>query len=154
MSDTILGVFLIALAIFVLISSSSFPNLVVRGEKLPGPKYFPSLLSILMILLGVFYIVSSIFKLRKREKNQIDKSSKGQLSPLLVVLTSSILFVPVVQLVGTTVGVIAITFSMMVFFRVKWYYSAVISVTLALLIRLVFEVLFKVPLPEGTLIPL
>lgn len=153
MSDTILGVVLIVLAIFVLIFSSSFPELVVRGERLPGPRYFPALLSILMILFGAFYIVSNIFKCRKREKIR-EEASKRQVLPPLIVLASSVLFVPVIQLIGTTVGVIAITFSMMVFFRVKWYYSAIISVMLALLIKVVFEVLFKVPLPEGILLPL
>ncbi|HEY8541958.1 MAG TPA: hypothetical protein VIL29_06210 [Pseudothermotoga sp.] len=66
MKDLVLGLILLVLSIATIVLSSSFPDFVVRGERLPGPKFFPTILSIILICFAIYFVIVGSTKLIKK----------------------------------------------------------------------------------------
>jgi len=103
-------------------------------------------------LIFAAYIFVEYFLLRKRktsdEKHPVDaKSLLNVLWICLVVL----FFFPLANLIGTFVALITLSFFLMVVLKSKWYEALVFSLSVALIVHLIFSVVFKIPLPEGVL---
>jgi hypothetical protein len=150
-ADLILGFVLVFISFFVLLYSRKFPRFVVRGVRLPGPSFFPRILVVLLLIFAAYTFVE-YFLLRKRktsdEKHPVDaKSLLNVLWICLVVL----FFFPLANLIGTFVALITLSFLLMVVLKSKWYEALVFSLSVALIVHLIFSVVFKIPLPEGVL---
>ncbi|WP_448522918.1 tripartite tricarboxylate transporter TctB family protein [Pseudothermotoga sp.] len=150
-ADLILGFVLVFISFFVLLYSRKFPRFVVRGVRLPGPSFFPRVLAVLLLIFAA-YIFVEYFRLRKRkssdEKHPVDAKS------LLNVLWISLMvlfFFPLANLMGTFVILTTLSFLLMVVLKSKWYEALVFSLSVALIVHLIFSVIFKIPLPEGLL---
>ncbi len=150
-SDLILGVFLIALAVYVLLTSSRFPAFVLRGQKLPGPSFFPALLSYLLIGFGVVLLVQSSTIRRKELISKVEIDSGGIVN-FFAVVVSVFAFLPLCELFGLLLTTLILGTGMMVLIGIKWYASILYSLTLGLLVKFVFIDLFKVALPSGYLL--
>ncbi|ABV33200.1 MULTISPECIES: tripartite tricarboxylate transporter TctB family protein [Pseudothermotoga] len=154
--DMIFGIVLVILSVFVFIYSSTFPEFAVRGERLPGPRFFPSILAFILFGFGIFYTVTGLIRLTldKKQKRSMEKHSTRVVINVLFSIMSVILFVPFVNLIGLILTIIILGSSLMTLLYVKWYRSVIYSTILAILIYLIFQLLFKIPLPEGALISL
>lgn len=154
MKDLILGLVLLILSIVVLFLSSSFPNFIVRGERLPGPKFFPTILAIILICFAAYCIIIGFmesFKKPKAPSEQKKESEKIHMVNVLFVILSVTFFVPVINFFGTVLGIILLGAALMTLLGIKWYQSFIYSSLLASLVYVIFQVLFKVPLAEGIL---
>ncbi|WP_041083239.1 tripartite tricarboxylate transporter TctB family protein [Thermotoga profunda] len=154
MKDLVLGLILLVISTTVLFLSSSFPDFVVRGERLPGPKFFPTILSIILICFAFYCVLVGFVKLIKKTRNSLESKSEltkfGILNVLFTVF-GVLFFVPIITFFGTFLGIILLGTALMILFSIKWYQSLIYSSVLAFLVYTIFQVLFKVPLPEGTL---
>ncbi len=154
MKDLILGLVLLILAVAVLFLSSSFPNFVVRGERLPGPKFFPTILAIILICFSAYCILIGFMKFFKKPREPLEQkkeSEKIHMVNVLSVILSVTFFVPVINFFGTVLGIILLGAALMTLLGIKWYQSFIYSSLLASLVYVIFQVLFKIPLAEGTL---
>ncbi|MGB9820901.1 MAG: tripartite tricarboxylate transporter TctB family protein [Pseudothermotoga sp.] len=154
MKDIILGLILIVISIAVLTISSSFPNFVVRGERLPGPKFFPTILAIVLICFALYCLLLGMVTLRNSRKpsGNLDNScTPAGIINILCISLSVFFFVPIISLVGTLVGITVIGTALMTLLSIKWYQSLMYSSALAFLVYIIFQIVFKVPLPEGIL---
>ncbi|HBT39581.1 MAG: Uncharacterized protein XD58_0643 [Thermotoga sp. 50_1627] len=151
-ADVILGSVLVFISFFVLLYSRKFPHFVVRGVRLPGPSFFPRILAVLLLIFAVYIFVEQ-FLLRKRkalwEEHRIDAKS------LLNVLWISLMvlfFFPLASLIGTFITVSLMSFLLTVVLKAKWYEALIFSFAVALVVYLIFGVIFKIPLPGGILL--
>lgn len=154
MKDFILGFVLLVLSILVLLLSSSFPNFVVRGERLPGPKFFPTILAIVLICFAAYCILLGFMRFIKRPKGlpeDKEELEKTYIVNVMTVILSVILFVPIINFFGTVVGIVILGAAVMTLLGIKWQQSLIYSSLLAFLVYMIFQVFFRVPLVEGTL---
>lgn len=143
------GLSLIAISVFVFIYGSSFPDFVVRGNKLPGPKFFPFLISILLVIMGSYFVITSLLKLKKTKMENEEKitTKKGLLRVLTIILGIG-LYVPFINLVGFKIGTFVFATVIMSIFGVKILKSLLYSLILTVIIVLIFEKIFLIPFPQ------
>lgn len=151
MKDLILGLVLLTLSIVVLVLSSSFPNFIIRGERLPGPKFFPTVLAIILICFALYCIVVGFMRSFKKSQKSSEHANEAGIVNVLCIVLSVIFFVPIINFFGTIVGIILLGTVLMILLSIKWYQSLIYSSVLAFLVYVIFQVLFKVPLAEGIL---
>ena len=150
------GVILIALSIFVIIYSTGFPKYTVRGQELPGPNFFPTVLSIFLIAIGVYEILKDVvdnIKMKKRIPKDDSHITKRGFISIIVVVAGIILFVPFIELVGFKLGAFVFAAFLMYLLGVKIINSLIYSAVLTAVIVVIFELLFKIPFPQGYILP-
>ena len=78
--NILFGIFLFVLAFLIFYFGWSFPAYKIRGESLPGPKFFPFTLAVVLIMLGVYYIIKSavMIKMKKLPRDAADRKSVGR----------------------------------------------------------------------------
>jgi len=149
------GISLLILSGLIFFFGSSFPNYVVRGNKLPGPKFFPFTLAVIIIILGTYYIIKSLIMIRlKRIPKDAtlapsDKITLDGTKNVIAIIVGIIFFVPLINLLGFILGATIVSAALMIILNVKIWRSLVYSVILVVIIFLIFGMVFKVPLPEG-----
>ncbi|HIG27711.1 MAG TPA: tripartite tricarboxylate transporter TctB family protein [Verrucomicrobiales bacterium] len=134
------------------ISSSAFSS-----SDDPGPKTFPRILSILMMMGGVYEGVCSyrnrsegggILKCKQFLKNW---GTDQGLRQVLILILALGLYIPALGLLGFTSASLGFSTLMMWRLGTRPLFSLIMSAVLVALIRWLFVVLFKVPLPESSL---
>lgn len=153
LGDLVLGICCVALSTFVFYYSKFFPKFLSGDRELPGPSFFPRLLSFFILAFGIYFIGYGIYQLlRVNDKKGVFGGIKvkwGVLLSYLAVLSTGFIVQPVLNLLGTILGFTAIGFFLMRVFKVKWIQSLVYSLALALVINWIFRGIFKLPLPDG-----
>jgi len=100
------GISLLILSGLIFFFGSSFPNYVVRGNKLPGPKFFPFTLAVIIIILGTYYIIKSLIMIRlKRIPKDAtlapsDKITLDGTKNVIAIIVGIIFFVPLINLLS------------------------------------------------------
>jgi hypothetical protein len=118
----------------------------------PGSGYFPFYIGLILCIAGLGILVQALFGKNKNREIFVDSV---QLRRVLSVLVPAIVYVLAVQFIGLYV---ASTIYIALFMIVLGKYSPIKSVITALIVNvlffLMFEVWFKVPLFKGSLDPL
>jgi hypothetical protein len=119
----------------------------------PGSGYFPFYIGIILCVAGIGILYQAV--LGKKKRNTAIFVDSEQLKRVLSVLLPAVVYVLAVQLVGLYV---ASAFYIALFMIVLGKYSPVKSVMTAVVVNviffLMFEVWFKVPLFKGSFNPL
>ena len=150
---------LIAIGVWVLRLSAELPDFLQRGRRLPGPRYFPT-------LLGVFLCVAGTVELARytawRRRNRVTRRSVRtairsiRVTPAAVsatvILALVIAFAGTVRIVGFQIGAFLCSLVMLTWLRCELRRALVVAVVLVAIISLVFGYLFRVPLPRGVFI--
>lgn len=145
------GITLIGIGLLVSIISSTFPSFVVEGKKLPGPAFFPAILSVILIIGGGYEILISlrIKGLQKSKKTFIEYCKDWGNQNIFIVVLTLILYVPIIKWLGFVFGTFLLSFLLMIRLKASWQRGIIASAILVVIIILIFEKVFKVPLPEG-----
>lgn len=155
--NIVFGVFLIVLALLVLYFGWSFPAYRIRGETLPGPKFFPFTLAVVLVIVGAYYIIKSVVMIKKK---MIPKDSSiafeerftfEGIKNIVAVVAAILFFVPIIEFLGFILGTIIVSSVLMMILNVKVLRSIIYSTILAVMIFLIFGTLFRLPLPEGVI---
>jgi len=155
--NIVFGVFLIVLALLVLYFGWSFPAYRIRGETLPGPKFFPFTLAVVLMIVGAYYIIKSVVMIKKK---MIPKDSSiafeerftfEGIKNIVAVVAAILFFVPIIEFLGFILGTIIVSSVLLMILNVKVLRSIIYSTILAVMIFLIFGTLFRLPLPEGVI---
>ncbi|MEH7083266.1 tripartite tricarboxylate transporter TctB family protein [Neobacillus drentensis] len=133
-------IFLLALFLFVLSLQYSYSS--VLG---PGPGFFPTWLSGILMLLAIWYIYDSV-----KGKNASSESwpTGRSLKHILFIIISLVLFVILFSLFGFLLA--GVIFLAMLFYKeYKWYTTLLMSVGITVFIYWMFNTILKVYLPLG-----
>lgn len=147
------GIIIIGIAIFVIIVSLNFPLFILGDKKLPGPNFFPVILSIILIITGGYEI---LIALRNMHTKIPAKSSKEYLKDwgnqnVLIIILSLILYVSFLKWLGFTLATFIFSLLLMIRLKTGWIRGTIFSTVVVIVIILLFVKLFKVQLPEGSL---
>jgi len=120
-----------------------------REVEGPQPGYFPFIIGVIMCASAVFNIARALMMHGGHNKTFVEV---GQLRMVLAVLVPSAVFAALVTWIGIyAAAVLFIAFFMRWLGKYAWWKVALMSVGTAVVLYLVFEKWFKVPLPKGPL---
>jgi hypothetical protein len=115
----------------------------------PRPGYFPFIIGVIMCASALFNIGRALTMHGGRNKTFVEV---GQLKMVLAVLVPSAVFAALVTWIGIyAAAVLFIAFFMRWLGKYPWWKVAVVALGTAVVLYLVFEKWFKVPLPKGPL---
>ena len=151
-NDAILGIFTIALSIFIIVVARSFPAL----PGVPyGPDVFPTIIAGCMIFGGIILIIKGIRNLRKTGWFTLDPWAKSPRTyvTLGLIFSALLFYILFSENMGFLIASIIIIFSLLIWTRGRnrFISSFVIAVTFSVVIYLVFVKFMRVPLPGGLL---
>jgi len=146
------GIIIIGIAIFIIIISLNFPSFILGDKKLPGPNFFPIILSIILIITGGYEIL--IAWRDTRAKISV-KSSKEYLKDwgnqnVLIIILSLILYISFLKWLGFILATFIFSLFLMIRLKTGWIRGTIFSTVAVIVIMLLFVKLFKVQLPEGS----
>lgn len=158
-SDLLLGSFCTAVSLFVFYYSARFPKFISGDKELPGPSFFPRLLALFILGFGLFFLAHGLYSMIKDKRGFRFEGILKRIRPKVLlssiaVLSTAFILQPVLNLLGTILGFTITGAFLMRLFRVKWIQSLIYSFVLAVVIYLIFRVIFKLPLPEGKIFSL
>jgi putative tricarboxylic transport membrane protein len=147
--DYIGGGIFIALGLFILATSFSFPEL--DGGH-PGPSLFPRVLATLFIFFGGLVILQAwrSTKLKTEDFPEEEGPPLNKFNPILVIILVAA-FIALAPTVGFVITGSVLLFILMLKLRVSTLKSVIVSILLVAFIYTVFAKGLRVPLPIGYL---
>lgn len=149
-TSLLFGIILVGIALFVILRSRTFPPFVLAGNKLPGPGFFPVILSILLGGAGIYECVLAFrqYGLRPSRKYRDLLGDWGNQNILIIIL-GLILYVLVVDTLGYLVTTFVFSVLLMVRLKTGWFRGILVSSIVVALIMVIFVKVFKIQLPYG-----
>ncbi len=158
--NIIYGIILIVLSVVIIFLSLDFPSYVVRGKELPGPKFFPQVISGVLIIIGIYEIGLGIYQTKKKKEKpgelekgkEVEKETgitKRGIINIIVVFAGILLFIPFIEIVGFKLGAFIFATVLMSILGMGIIKSLIYSAVLTAVILVIFDYLFRIPFPEG-----
>lgn len=144
----IFGALLVSLGIAVLYFSKEIRSFALADAD-PGPKALPLICGALFIVGGIGQIMQSVF-FDKFWRRPVIRAGTN-LTPLIVTMVLLLGYIVTLEQVGFAIGTTIFLLVILLVYRCRWYEILLTSVVLVSLIYVLFEVVFKVSLPRGTL---
>ncbi len=148
------GIILIVIAVFIIIISLGFPSFIVGDKKLPGPNFFPVILSIILIIAGGYDILTArrgdmCAKIPAKSSKEYLKDWGNQ--NVLIIILSLITYISFLKWLGFILATFMFSLFLMIRLKTGWIRGTIFSTIAVIVIMLLFVKLFKVQLPEGSL---
>jgi len=153
--EHVVGLICIAISIAVLCITPSFP----KGQasvNITGPAFFPNVLAVAFIILGINQIITAFRSARKTQKAVISDNQKDAQRSKKIVMSVEFValmigFIAFFNILGFFISTTIFLFLLMVFLGLKWWKSLLYSAIYTAVIYLLFGVLFTIGLPAGIL---
>jgi|SRR6056297_1970975 len=154
--NIILGIFLVLFSLFVIIYSNvNFPSANTGSGSLTGPKFFPTVLGIFIFLCGIYEIIFAFidksFKKHMPQRSCSEYFKDWGIQNIIIFLTISFAYEPIIKFFGALIGHFLIVFILLYRLNVTFFKRITSSIILAVLIKILFETMFKIQLPGGIL---
>ena len=118
------------------------------GSDGPQSGYFPNIIGWILVAAGAWIAGTTVFGWRKLAGKVF--VSYADLKPVLVMLVPTIVYVVLIKLIGIYVASALYIAGFMLFQgKYKWLPTLCVSVGVPVVIFLLFEIWFLVPLPKG-----
>lgn len=144
-----IGIALVFLALAALVIFDSVRQGARWLEEGPQPGYFPFYLGVIIALASTVTLVRALMMRAARNKAFVQV---GQLKLVLSVLVPSAVYVALVGWIGIYVSaVLFVALFMRWLGKYPWWKVAAVSVGHSVVLFLIFEIWFLVPLPKGQL---
>jgi len=148
MADIVIGVILAGLSVWVYLQARTFPHL----AGYPGPGFFPTVLALGLLGASMCLITTGVVNcLREACFRKRKMSGLIGFGNFLTVVLLVILYVFLAPRVGFFLSAASLLFVLALKLRTRVWVAFVIAVVAAALLKLLFQGVFKVPLPYGPL---
>ena len=141
------GVSLVLVSLWVIRTSSTFPEAVSAGKKIPGPAFFPVLLSVVLIPCGLHQVVSA---LRSGPETAGRGWGPGAANGAIVILSLAV-YVQLMQWMGYALSTVLFSMFLLLRLRVGLLKALTVTIFSVVFILLVLGRLFQIQLPLGEL---
>ena len=156
--ETTIGFLLMALSVFTFFITRDFPPFRSRGVTLPGPSFFPRFVAAVLFCCGVIELVQAYRQSRSEKEHEKQPSFQQVIndfirSPGMGTIVNSVIgivaYVLLLERIGFEIMTTAFLVVMMLSFHVKPVKAVAYSVIVVIVMVVLFERLFQVPLPPG-----
>lgn len=156
------GWFLIVVAGCALVFAGGIPSSGVGSNADPGPRAFPMALALVLLAGGVHQVATGSRWCRRLRGESASKESGEPIGfgsvwerwrEVVILALALGIYVPVMPWLGFGISTLLFSGIMMMRLGVRWWIAASMAAGLVLGVKMLFGVLFKVPLPEGFLPP-
>lgn len=139
-----IGVASILFSIFLLWEGAKYPFFTITGEFIPGPGFFPLILEIIALLLGIFELISSFLLDLTATR---DRPSLKSIKNAIVYLTIMILYVLSLGHINFIVITFFFLFASSLFLGAKPFAGLLFSLIASILTFVLFQIVLGVYLP-------
>jgi len=156
--ETTIGSLLVALSAFTFYITKDFPPFRSRGVTLPGPSFFPRFVAVVLLCCGILEYVQASRQSRSADEHEKQPgfrqvvtgfiSSPG-MGTIVISIIGIVLYVLLLEKIGFEIMTTAFLVAMMLCFQVKPVKAVAYSVIVVVVMVVLFERLFQVPLPPG-----
>jgi putative tricarboxylic transport membrane protein len=149
-----IGIACIAIALITYKLTTQFPRGMGKAGA-PGPEFFPHVLAVLLTIFGIMEVILGFVHQSRHEHLNIKHLAKqltgwGGINVFLII-GLMIFYVSLFEFLGFILTTFIILVILMWRLRVKWWKNLAATVTLILVIQLLFGKLFTISLPYGVL---
>ena len=141
-ADSIVGIITLLIAAAFISMSRDFPG--ASSDGVPGAGYFPTFISIFVIIFSVLLIGQGFIKQQKYFQKESEK--KKSIMQMLEVYGALIVFFILWNLVPFIIAAIVFEVLLCIILKCSWKFTAIFSIAVVLLMYLIFTVAFKVSL--------
>ena len=154
--DHVIAAVCLLLGTAVLILTQSFPQGAASTIRLPGPSFFPNLLAIILIIIGIYEAVAGYLSGRNAGENRpvnILTSLKDPKSvTIFIILAMLIFFIFFLKILGFFVTSFIFLFVILHRLGVTWWKDLITSLAFLLIVYIIFVEIFTTRFPSGILI--
>jgi len=143
-NDALIGIGMIVFGLVVVVHVQSYP----RMGSMPGPSLFPTVLGILLMIVGAAQISRGI-KSRAPLIALLPGFNARGICYILAVVFGVVFYIYASETLGFLLASFCIMFVLMLIMRGKPLPSALVSAGAALCAYLIFNKMLSVPLPRG-----
>lgn len=141
-------ILLIGFGSVAIILAQSLPDFIQRGIQLPGPKLFPVVLGVFLVIAGIVELIQWFIAFSRGAVTSFPREGIGNVAAFLGAM---VLFVIVLPTLGFQVSGLLFGTVVLRALGVQWIKAMLTSFFLVAIITLLFGVAFRVPLPWGML---
>ena len=146
-TDIFVGISMLAFSMTAYIFTLPFPG----GESVAdglGPAFFPRLVIICMLLIGMIILLQGLFTLK--DAVHLDLRISDLKSPtLLLIITFG--YAISMYFLGFFSATPVFLMGAMIIWRVSWHKSIFIALGLTIILYVFFKLILRIPLPKGAL---
>ncbi len=146
--EHIIGFLAIFLGIITIILTLHFPKFNIGEEKVPGPSFFPNIIAVFLIFVGILEFFEAKHSTRYASLQGMNK--KGAANVLVVIVAILLYIISLIPL-GFIITTFLFSLIIMYLLGVGKIKSIVYSFIVLVILILIFEKLFRIPLPGGFL---
>ena len=145
-TDLTIGIISCIIGIISYVLTLSFPTCGKSG--VPGPEFFPRILAILFLIISVIQISKSFLE-KNTQTQEIEKVNYSRMLILIGLFAFYILFLDIIGFFITTIIFLMVLQKLL---YVKFKTSLFVTFIIIMVIFLIFDKLFCVSLPMGTIL--
>ncbi|WHH61018.1 tripartite tricarboxylate transporter TctB family protein [Petroclostridium sp. X23] len=146
--DTVLSIFFLLIGFFIWFAIPY--QIEDTGITVMGPRFFPKVLSIMLVVVSGLFLVQNILAGKKQGKEKEDKGEikdiKSELN-VLILFALMIAYVYLMPIWGFIISTIVVIGAVVYFLGTRKWYMYLIFIAIVLLVYYVFQELLYVQLP-------
>ena len=153
--EHIIGITAMLLGVLVLLLTRTFPKGAASSMQLTGPAFFPNLLAVILLLIGVYQIVLGFTIDLKDQEYTLHQFAEDLKKPqsitILIIIGMLVFFVLFIKILGFFTTSALFLLVVLRRFKLVWWKNVLITLTFLAIIYLIFIKIFTTSLPSGFL---
>lgn len=142
--DTIPGILAVAFGLLFLIPSIGFGVTSATSDGVPGPGFFPLIISICLIALGLVLFVKGIRDKGKFKVFVLDEDNRENLKPFFLTIAAILVFLIAIKFIMFVLAAFVLVVVMNWIYKRSWKFNLIFSSVFVGLVYVIFTVLLKV----------
>jgi len=142
--DTIPGLLSIGFGTLFFVPSLGMGFTASTSDGVPGPGFFPIIVSSFLIILGFILLVKGIKDKGKFKFFVMDEDTKENLRPFFLTIAAIVVFLAALKLIPFTLASLALLVFLNWVYKRSWKFNLIFSPVFVGLVYLIFTVLLKV----------
>ncbi len=142
--DTIPGILSVAFGFLFLIPSIGFGVTSATSDGVPGPGFFPMIISVCLIALGLMLLIKGIRDKGTFKVFVLDEDTRENLKPFFLTIAAILGFLIAIKFVLFVLAAFALLVGMNWIYKRSWKFNLIFSSVFVGLVYVIFTILLKV----------
>jgi hypothetical protein len=153
MGKVVFGIVLSIIGIFMIFYSKTFPKVHSGPDVMTGPSFFPTVIGILMIILGIYSIITNFLSGKNLKEgfkqNNYSFFKSREFFNFLIFIIFIAIYPTVINFLGFFIGTFLFCFILMKRLQARWISAILSSIILVIFTWVIFGKIAFISLPTG-----